>query len=107
MAIIQIGVQPVISTPALAQVSSTYRVAAADGSTLSSDVACANDLSLAGNMNVVHWQGTDEEAFEIFKSEGGGFGFIGATSDRRFIDDNIAPDLSRRPPEPPPPVPVE
>lgn len=71
-----------------------------------------NDLSIAGNTNVLEWKhrpiGTDEAYgdYYIYKRVNGQWGYIGTAprkmtvrSSGRFIDDNIVPDVTRGPPE--------
>lgn len=106
MRIVGIGVQPVISQASPYASQQAYRVVALiDGEPqdASNTIACTNDLSLAGNMNVVHWQDDNSEtptAFRIYKAANGGFGLIGETAGatKRFIDDNIVPDMGQAPP---------
>ena len=96
----RIGVQPVISSASAAMGRQSYLVTATvDGEQTASPnvVACSNDLSLAGNMNLIHWDGQDAP-FRVYKSVEGVFGLIGETDEKQMIDDNILPDLTKQPP---------
>lgn len=84
----RIGVQPVIVSVGGAVARQAYRVAeVVDGAeeAPSNEVACANDLSVEGNCNVVHWQG-EAALFRVYRATGGIFSMIVETSDSRFID---------------------
>ena len=41
---------------------------------------------------------TDADTYNVYKFQGGLYGYIGQTAGTSFIDDNIAPDLSKTPP---------
>ncbi|KKW93962.1 hypothetical protein [Sphingobium chungbukense] len=98
--ITRVGVQPVIATGGPAAGRQSYIVTSTeDGVEVTSPavVSVSTDLGLAGNMNVVHWDGGNPP-FRVYKSEGGAYGFIGTSKVRRLIDDNIAPNTRKRPP---------
>lgn len=98
MAIQLIGVQPVIASIGEAQSTQAYRVGeVGETETLSLAVSCTNDLSVAGNMNVVHWQG-EGNSYRVYKADGGAFGLIGETDGGFLIDDNRVPDMGQQPP---------
>lgn len=84
----RIGVQPVIVSVGGAVGRQTYRVAEViDGAEEepSVEVACANDLSIEGNFNMVHWLG-EASLFRVYRASGGIFTMIAETADSRFID---------------------
>lgn len=84
----RIGVQPVIVSVGGAAARQTYRVAeVVDGveQEPSNEVACNNDLSVDGNLNVVHWQG-EASLFRVYRATGGIFTMITETGDSRFLD---------------------
>lgn len=59
-----------------------------------------NDLTLLGNFNTITWSAVANiEIYQIYKKENGIFGFIGATTDLTFKDNNIAPNLGITPPQ--------
>ncbi|HKY80280.1 MAG TPA: hypothetical protein VJM09_02270 [Sphingobium sp.] len=98
--ITRIGVQPIIVAGSPAAGRQSYVVTSMDGEievASPNSVTCTNDLSLAGNMNVVHWDGS-EAPFRVYKAVEGTYGFIGETNDKRLIDANILPDISKQPP---------
>jgi hypothetical protein len=103
VAITMIGVQPVIASTGPAAGMQTYKIGEVSGDqeTLSLEVACTNDLSAPGNLNLVHWSG-EGESYRVYKAQDGVFGLIGAPTDSPFVDANISPDLSQQPPPPPP-----
>lgn len=58
-----------------------------------------NNLFATGGANTVTWPAvTDAVSYNIYKFQGGLFGYIGQTKGLVFIDDNIDPDLSKTPP---------
>jgi hypothetical protein len=84
----RIGVQPVIVSVGGAAGRQTYRVAeVVEGveEEPSNEVACSNDLSIDGNLNVVHWQG-EASLFRVYRATGGIFSMIAETADSRFLD---------------------
>lgn len=98
MAIDRIGVQPIIAAAGNAVARQTYKVGdVGESEVVSGEVSCTNDLSVAGNRNLVHWQG-EGTSFRVYKSEGGPFGLIGTSDGDAFLDDNIAPDTAQQPP---------
>lgn len=82
----------------------TYAVTAldADGneSLLSSSASCTNELWTAGNKNTVTWNVVvGATRYNVYKSRGGLFSFIGQAKTNSFEDDYIAPDTLTTPPE--------
>jgi hypothetical protein len=95
----RIGVQPVIAAFGDAPGTQAYIVGEVVGTTetLSLAVSCTNDLSVEGNLNVVHWQGAGEN-YRVYKAQEGAFGLIGLADGALFLDTNLTPDLSQPPP---------
>ena len=63
-------------------------------------VSVNNNLSLAGNYNTVSWSAVAGAArYNVYKQRGGAFGFIGQTAALTIIDDNVAADTTKTPPD--------
>lgn len=64
-------------------------------------VQAINDLDLKRNYNVFTWGAVSgADRYNVYKADNSQFlGFIGTTAATSFTDDNIAPDLTRAPPE--------
>jgi hypothetical protein len=94
-----IGVQPIIADAGQGAGSQTYRVGAVtdDGEIAAGPVSCFNELSIPGNMNVVHWQ-AEAASFRVYRAVDGDFGLIGTTSDPFLIDTGLTPDMTQQPP---------
>jgi hypothetical protein len=96
----------VSATPNAADSTYTYRYVvtaiAADGiseSVASSEASCTNNLYTNGRWNTISWNAvTGASRYNVYKLQGGLFGYIGQTTGTSIIDDNIAPDLSKTPP---------
>ncbi len=59
----------------------------------------ANYLEGGEGFNAIYWDPVPEaDLYTVYKEENGKYGFIGATPETRFKDDNILPDLSESPP---------
>jgi len=75
----------------------------ADGITeslASAVVSASNNLAVSGNYNTVAWSAVaGASAYNVFKSRGGAFGFIGQTSSLSIVDDNVLPDTTKTPPQ--------
>jgi hypothetical protein len=99
VAIQLIGVQPIVANVGEAAGPQSYCVGevTADGETVCTAVSCTNDLGVAGNMNLVHWQG-EGDSYRIYKAAGGVFGLIGTTDGNYLIDDNKVPETGQQPP---------
>lgn len=68
----------------------------------SAPASCANNLAGVSNLNTVTWTASVTPGvlrYNVYKLEGGIFGFIGQSSTTTFVDDNIAADTSYCPPE--------
>lgn len=87
-------------------IANAYVVTAIDDETgqesrASSSATVSNDLTLAGNLNVVTWaavSGADRYAVYKDDAASGTFGYIGTATNTTFSDKNIAADLSDTPP---------
>jgi len=75
---------------------------AADGvseSAQSAAATCTNNIFTTGNFNTISWTAvTGAARYNVFKMQGGLYGYIGQTTTLSVKDDNIAPDLSKTPP---------
>ena len=87
----RIGVQPVVSSVGSGASRQTYRVGdMVDGEEqMSNEVSCTNDLSVDGNVNLVHWHG-EGALFRVYRSNGSGFEMLTETSESQFIDSGDA-----------------
>lgn len=85
-------------------VSCSYVVTAvaADGvseSAASSAATCTNNLFTTGNKNTIAWSAVaGGSRYNVYKMQGGIYGYIGCTDTLSLVDDNIAPDLATTPP---------
>lgn len=58
-----------------------------------------NNLLATGGANTVTWADVPGASrYNVYKFQGGIYGYIGQTEGTSFIDDNIAPDLGKSPP---------
>lgn len=73
----------------------------ADESVISSVATCLNNLAGISNINTITWTASTSPGvrYNVYKLEGGIYGFIGQASGTSFVDDNIAADTSICPPE--------
>lgn len=63
-------------------------------------IEVASNLTTAGNANLITWPAvTGASRYNIYKLRNGLYGYIGQTSLLEFVDDNIAADVLRTPPE--------
>lgn len=77
----------------------------ADESLPSASASCNNLLTGISNFNTVTYTASVTPGvvrYNVYALEGGVYGFIGQATGLSFIDDNISPDTSYCPPEPPP-----
>ncbi|MHB1371979.1 MAG: phage tail protein, partial [Pseudomonadaceae bacterium] len=74
----------------------------ADGvseSAASAAATCANNLFTSGRWNTIDWSAVSGASrYNVYKLQGGLYGYIGQTAGTSIVDDNIAPDLSKTPP---------
>lgn len=69
-------------------------------SVISKVVTANNNIYVTGNTNNIKWASSEgAKYYKVYKRTSGLFGYIGQTSELRFVDDNIAPDLSITPPQ--------
>lgn len=58
-----------------------------------------NNLLASGGANTISWDLlAGVIRYNVYKFQGGQYGYIGQTDGTTFIDDNIAPDMSKTPP---------
>ena len=80
-----------------------YTVSAVDGDTGEESLpgvfdTINNDLTTAGNTNVITWAAvTNARVYRVFKAFNGIYGFIGITEELTFTDENITPDTADNP----------
>jgi len=94
------------ATPNAVDTTYTYNyvvtAVAADGFNESSPSAvatCTNNVFATGRWNTISWATVaGASLYNVYKESGGLYGFIGQTASLSIKDDNIAPDLSRTPP---------
>lgn len=68
-------------------------------SAASSAGTCSGNLLTSGNTNTISWTSVSGASrYNVYKLQGGIYGYIGQTTGTSIIDDNIAPDLSVVPP---------
>lgn len=83
----------------------TYVVTAvgegADESLPSTPDTVSNNLNGLGNFNTITWTASAGavQRYNVYKLEGGVYGFVGQASGTTFVDDNISADTSHCPPE--------
>lgn len=75
----------------------------ADGfseSSASSVASIYSNLNQSGVTNTVSWGSVSgASAYNVYKYQGGLYGFIGQTTGTSLVDNNIAPDMSKVPPQ--------
>jgi hypothetical protein len=87
-----------------AKYTATYVVTAvgADGvgeSAASASGSVSSNLFETGCTNTISWVAVSGASrYNVYKLQGGLFGYIGQTTGTSIVDDNIAPDLSKTPP---------
>ncbi len=60
--------------------------------------SASNDLTITGSHNDLSWADSARRNF-VYKLLGGAYGFIGDSTSGTFVDNFIAPDMSRTPPQ--------
>lgn len=73
----------------------------ADGvseSSASSSVTVRSNLFETGCINTISWTANGASRYNVYKRQGGVYGYIGNTTGTSLVDDSIAPDLSKTPP---------
>jgi len=68
-------------------------------SVASDEVTVQNNIYVTGAYNTISWAAsTGAMRYNVYKNQGGLFGYIGQTQSLSLVDDNIAPDLGKTPP---------
>jgi hypothetical protein len=68
-------------------------------SAASSSAKCANNLYATGAYNTLNWSAVSGATlYNVYKNQGGLYGYIGQTSGTSIVDDDIDPDMSKTPP---------
>ncbi len=71
-----------------------------DESAISVSADCSNNLYDTGAQNTIAWDSNPAALrYNVYKKTNGLWGFVGQASGTSFVDDNIAPDIGRTPPE--------
>lgn len=93
------------NVPAGNTIAYSYKVTsvATDGvteSAPSSAVSCNNNLYGAAANNIVTWvvAPSGVSFYNVYRRSGGLYGYVGSATAGTFVDDNIAPDMSKTPP---------
>jgi hypothetical protein len=68
-----------------------------DESVASAAVTASNQLADTGALNTINFASAARR--NVYRESGGLYGFIGQTTGTSLVDDNIAPDISRTPPQ--------
>ena len=95
-----------VATPSSADTTYTYEyvITAVDSEGVSESVAsavatCTGNLFTTGFTVTISWAAvTGASNYNVYKLQGGLYGYIGQTSTLSIVDDNIAPDLGKTPP---------
>lgn len=89
------------STPSLAQTYSYVATRVSDDqldeSVASAAVTASNQLFDTGALNTIAFASAARR--NVYRESGGLYGFVGQTVTTSLVDDNIAPDISRTPPQ--------
>jgi hypothetical protein len=65
----------------------------------STRASCYGNVLETGGYNTISWSAvTGASRYRVYKRLGGVYGYIGNTTERSIVDDNIAPDMSITPP---------
>jgi hypothetical protein len=65
----------------------------------STEATVSSNLLTTGATNTISWTAvTGASRYDVYKLQGGLFGYVGQTDGTSIVDDNIAPDLSKTPP---------
>lgn len=85
--------------------SYNYKVSAVstdglDESPTSATATCVNNLLTTGQFNTIGWAAVaGASRYRVYKDSNGLYGYIGQAAGTSFVDDNIAADIGRTPPE--------
>lgn len=94
------------ATPSAVDTTYTYKyvITALDADGVSESVqsavaTCTGNLFTTGFTVTIAWSAvTGASRYNVYKLQGGLYGYIGQTTGLSIVDDNIAPDLSKTPP---------
>ena len=81
-----------------------YRVTAVDAdllseSSVSNTASVNNNIYVTGSKNTISWNAvTGAARYNVYKYQGGVYGYIGSTTSLSIEDNNIGPDFSKTPP---------
>lgn len=65
----------------------------------SAAAGCVNNIFASGGANTISWAAVaGASRYNVYKKQGGLYGYIGQTTDTAMVDDNIAADMSKTPP---------
>lgn len=98
------GVTAAASGHTSAKYDYTYAVTALDSEGVSESAMSAtasangNLLETGGKVTISWTAATGASRYNVYKLQGGLYGYIGQTAGTSIIDDNIAPDMSKTPP---------
>ena len=91
-----------VNTDTYNQMDYVVTAVAADGisvSAASSVAGVSTNIFVTGAYNTISWSAvTGATRYNVYKKQGGVFGYIGNTTSTSLIDDNISPDLGLTPP---------
>ena len=82
----------------------SYVVTALDADNVSESVqstaaGCSGNIYETGSINTITWTAaTGASRYNVYRKEGGLYGYIGQSTSTSFVDDNIATDMSICPP---------
>lgn len=92
-----------VSTTGTSDYTFTYVVTAVDAngneSEASAEASDGGNIYLTGGKSTLSWTAsTGADYYNVYKLIGGLAGYIGQSTTTSFVDDNIAPDMSKTPP---------
>ena len=67
-------------------------------SSQSSSASASGNLLETGGIVTISWTSNGSSRYNVYKLQGGVYGYIGSTATTSIIDDNIAPDMGTTPP---------
>ena len=90
------------TAPTLTAMNYVVTAIAADGvseSAASATATCNNNIYVTGDYNTIAWSAvTGASRYNVYKQQGGLYGYIGQTTGLSIVDNNIATDMSKTPP---------
>lgn len=67
-----------------------------EGLPLADPIVVSNDLFFRGSKNSLGWREVaGASRYNVYRKDAGTYGYIGSTTDRTFVDQNITPDTSQ------------